>query len=296
MNILCLFLIIVGAMAESQNKILKISKSLIQLSNVAIMQVLNCANHAIANDGYFTIGLSGGSMVTMLNELQAFQEKTDFSLWRIGFIDERFVPLDHVDSTYRAYRELLMRLGIDQSNIYTLDASAINVEAAAVDYHDKYEKLISPHFSMHMVLLGMGPDGHTASLFPGDDHKSELLYTGNLKVISVSNSPKPPQARISMTLSAINDAQNIIFIISGNAKANIISKIITIDKVILDDACILPIIPDIPFEGIIDMYSVNIIKNLNIPASLVTGNNKSNILYLLDESAASLIFEHQIAI
>ena len=190
-----------------------------KIGAVCLQQIFNIANKAIVADGYFSIGLSGGSIPNiLLAGLESTSIPTDFSKWRIVFVDERCVPLDNADSSYKAFIPLFTKLNIPSESMLLID-SFDDVDQASANYNQKFAAMV-PGGSVHIALLGMGPDGHTASLFPGALHNVE----GGSLYMPVRNSPKPPPNRITMTLDTLNKAKQVIFIITGEAKAELLFK------------------------------------------------------------------------
>jgi len=186
------------------------------------------ANKSISKNGSFFIGVSGGSLVSFL-VAGLPKIDTDFSKWKIFFCDERFVPVDDPDSTFGAYKRQLVdtklvNLSVDQFVSVEQDVPA---EKAAGAYELEIRKYVPgiplPHFDL--LLLGLGPDGHTCSLFPGH----ELLKEKSSWVASITDSPKPPPSRITLTFPIINNANVCAFAVSGKEKAEIIKRIL-VDK------------------------------------------------------------------
>ncbi|XP_012286697.1 6-phosphogluconolactonase [Orussus abietinus] len=181
------------------------------------------ANEAIALDDIFKIGLSGSSMVHLLAEgLPSIT--TDWSKWRFFFCDERVVPLDHGDSTYGEYKKhLLPKIPVTEDQFIRIDPD-LSAEEAAKDYIKKMSVYFPPDSlpRFDLLLLGMGPDGHTCSLFP--NHR--LLDETSLWVAPINDSPKPPPSRITLTFPVINNAKVCAFPITGSGKANMIKRIL----------------------------------------------------------------------
>jgi len=180
------------------------------------------ANRTIEREGIFKIGLSGGSLVKFLSEgLPTIT--TDWSKWRFFFCDERIVPFDNEESTYGVYKaSLIGKLPITESQFITVDPE-LSAEEAAKDYIKKMSVHFPPHSlpRFDVLLLGMGPDGHTCSLFPG--HR--LLDETSLWVCPINDSPKPPPSRITLTFPVINNARVCIFAIAGAGKADMVKRI-----------------------------------------------------------------------
>lgn len=181
------------------------------------------AQAAIADHGRFAVALSGGSTPRKLYTLLA-QPPYLFAIdWRrvhIFFADERFVPHDHPDSTLRLAREtLLNHVPIPPENIFPMPTEGVTPEAGAARYAETLVAFFAaplPRFDL--ILLGMGPDGHTASLFPG---RPDLPGA----VAAIHDSPKPPPVRLTLTLEAINQAAEIQFLVTGADKAGTLRAI-----------------------------------------------------------------------
>lgn len=165
----------------------------------------------------FTVAISGGSLPKLLAAGLLDVEGVDYSTWHVFFADERVVPLDDDDSNYKACDEVFFsKAGIAREQIYTVDAS-LSAEDAAAAYTKQLEAVFGADAipSFDLVLLGMGPDGHTASLFPGH----ALLEVRDRWVASIEDSPKPPPKRITLTYPVLESAQNVFFVCTGAAKA-----------------------------------------------------------------------------
>ncbi|CAK1547817.1 unnamed protein product [Leptosia nina] len=193
------------------------------------------SNDAIHNRGKFYVGLSGGSVVKYLSEGLP-KVNTDWSKWVLAFCDERLVPEDSEDSTFGVYcKQMIPKTLLDKSQFITIK-QGVNAEEAAKDYTEQLIKAFGgDDFKFDLLLLGMGPDGHTCSLFPNHT----LLNETQLKVAAITDSPKPPPERITLTYPVINSARNCIFAASGAAKAEMIKRILK-DKEDLPAARVKP--------------------------------------------------------
>ncbi|CAH8653483.1 unnamed protein product [Heterobilharzia americana] len=171
-----------------------------------------------------TIGLSGGSMPQLLAPYLCSISKINWSLVHFFYCDERLVPLDSVDSNHHSYQELVYsKIGIPPSNIHIVNTS-LSLEESAADYQKQILSFFGsdngyPRFDL--LLLGMGPDGHTCSLFP--NHK--LLYYEDYVVAPISDSPKPPPQRVTLTVPVINKAAKVVFIVTGSDKAHALKSV-----------------------------------------------------------------------
>ncbi|KAI3808757.1 hypothetical protein L1987_24718 [Smallanthus sonchifolius] len=179
-------------------------------------------------NGSFTVVLSGGSLIKSLRKLveAPYVDSIDWSKWHVFWVDERVVPKNHPDSNYLlAYDGFLSKVPIPSGNVYAIN-DALSAEAAADDYetcikHLIHNKIISvsessgfPKFDL--MLLGMGPDGHVASLFPGHP----LVQEKKKWVSFIKESPKPPPERITFTFPVINSSANIALVVAGAGKAH----------------------------------------------------------------------------
>jgi 6-phosphogluconolactonase len=152
----------------------------------------------------------------------------DFCKWKFAFVDERVVPLDSVDSNFfECSSQLFDKAGIESSNILAIDEFE-DAGIAAQNYEQRLREFldISPGEPLRFdtVLLGMGPDGHTASLFPGH---ALVQYIGSASILPIFDSPKPPAGRITLSLAAINQAGSVAMVVTGQAKAPVVAEIIS---------------------------------------------------------------------
>ncbi len=160
---------------------------------------------AIAARGSFLVAVSGGSLPSNLLPLLEDSE-VDFAKWEVFFVDERHVPLEHPDSNFLACRAALAK--VPRAQVHAINP-ALPLDECAADY----ERQLAGK-KLDLVLLGMGEDGHTASLFPGH----ALLRESVKLVASISDSPKPPPARVTMTVPLITSAAYVAFVAGGAGK------------------------------------------------------------------------------
>ena len=168
-------------------------------------------------DAPFTVALSGGSLPKLLAAGLLAQE-IDYSNWHVFFADERVVPLDDEDSNFKACDEAFFaQVGIPRERIFNVDAS-VSAEEAAAAYTAQLQSVFGdaelPAFDL--MLLGMGPDGHTASLFPGHP----LLEVSDRWVAHIEDSPKLPPKRITLTYPVLNASKNVFFVCTGAGKSD----------------------------------------------------------------------------
>ncbi|KAH8420187.1 hypothetical protein KR009_007067 [Drosophila setifemur] len=186
-----------------------------------------CSQEALAKQEQFSLGLSGGSLVQLLTKALKVGD-LNTSQWLFFFCDERYVPEDSSDSTYGAYRsEWLTQLPSIRDGQFVKADTSLPLDKCAEDYEARVRTKVGnagegvfPQFDL--LLLGMGPDGHTCSLFP--EQPASLRETNRL-VIPIRNSPKPPPERITFTLPLINSARNVAFVVTGAGKAGIVKSV-----------------------------------------------------------------------
>ena len=179
------------------------------LDNQAKKFIIERAELAIKNKGSFSLVLSGGSTPVNVYTLLA-NEHVDFEKWHIYFGDERCFPLNHLErNSSVAESTWLSKVNIPKSNIFIIPAELGNTEGSLA-----YEEILDKNKPFDLVMLGLGDDGHIASLFP--THK----YDNFKQVVSVSNAPKAPSDRISLTPSRLSNTDEVLFLISGKNKAH----------------------------------------------------------------------------
>ncbi len=192
---------------------------------------LRLAMEEVDRKGFFTVALSGGSTPKGLYSLLGskshfFKESVPWDKTLFFWGDERYVPQDHPASNFRMVQEtLLSKVPVIRDNVYPVDTCMPDAEMAAREY----EKVLRTFFELtheevpqfDLILLGMGQDGHTASIFPG----TNAIKENNMIVTAVSDeSVKIP--RITVTPPVIKNALNIIFLVTGRAKSDVLQKIL----------------------------------------------------------------------
>jgi 6-phosphogluconolactonase len=150
----------------------------------------------------------------------------DWSAWHFFWVDERWVPWEDAESNHgKARKGIFSRLGIPGSQIYPLDyaiSPAENVRAWEVAMRTVFKTRADQLPRFDLILLGIGEDGHTASLFPGHPAANERQRW----MAAVFDAPKRPPIRITMTLPLINNARNILFVAAGANKRPILSRVL----------------------------------------------------------------------
>ncbi|GAB0201771.1 6-phosphogluconolactonase [Grus japonensis] len=198
----------------------------------ALAQLVAERAAAAAAGGRFSLGLSGGSLVGILSRdlpaVIAAAGPAAPARWLVAFCDERLVPPEHPESTAGAYEaQLLPRLPGPGPRVLTL-TPGLPPAAAAADYAEQLRQVFPgeevPVFDL--VVLGVGPDGHTCSLFPGHP----LLQENEKIVAAITDSPKPPPERITLTLPVLNAARMVVFVATGEGKAAVLKRILEGDE------------------------------------------------------------------
>lgn len=186
-------------------------------------RVVQLGASSIKERGVFTVGVSGGSLAKYLSNGLRDRTDIDWTRWCVFFCDERFVPFADKESTYAIYkRDLFNHVFLLPERTITINPCLSTVEEAAADYANKIRRVFPNDAipSFDLLLLGMGDDGHTCSLFP-----SHPLLKENEKIVaSISDSPKPPPSRITLTLPVLNNARSIVFVATGEGKAKAVKE------------------------------------------------------------------------
>ncbi len=189
-----------------------------ELAEAAAVEATRVLREAVRERGVATLVLAGGSTPRRLYQrlsAEPWRSRIDWSSLAVYFGDERCVPPDDPASNYRMAREaLLERVPIPERSIHRI-AGELEPAAAAARYEGVIGRTVgeeSPRFDL--VLLGMGADGHTASLFPG---RAALAETERLVVATTA--PVSPVDRVTLTLPVLNGARAVLFLVQGEDKA-----------------------------------------------------------------------------
>jgi 6-phosphogluconolactonase len=246
------------------NAIVQVAENSEELSRLAAENFVHFAVEAVRENGLFTVALAGGSTPRNFYSLLSDPEKpfrTQVPWDKIHFCwgDERHVPPDHPDSNYRMAREtLLSKVPVPSENIHRIKGEIAEASEAADQYDETLRELFRlgagrfPRF--HLILLGLGSDGHTVSIFPGSEVINE-----NRRLVVATPSKDLKTDRITLTPPVLNKAQALIFLVSGSEKAQALHEVL---------------------EG---EYEPE-----RLPAQL-TRANKSTVLWFVDEQAASML-------
>ena len=199
-----------------------------EISGFLLRRWKEIADAAINKKGYFAAALSGGQTpVDFYITLAGCRDAVFWGKTHLFFVDERNVPPDHPDSNYRLLSDIL--LGpvtlLSPQNLHPVPFEPNDPGRAAL----QYEQMLKNFFRVRpdevpafdFVLLGIGADGHTASLFPGDQAVNETSHLSTFAMLD-----KQRHNRITLTLPVINQAEHVFMLATGTGKAEIIRKII----------------------------------------------------------------------
>ena len=184
-----------------------------QVAEQAVERITATARQAIAERGRFHLVLAGGRTPAVAYERLRSPEQ-DWSRWRVFFGDERCLPIGHPErNSTMAHRTLLDHVPIPANQIHPIAAER-GPESGA----DAYGELIASYLPFDLVLLGMGEDGHTASLFP------EQPIDPNALTIAVHGAPKPPPERVSLGVAALQRTSRLLFLVTGADKRDAVRR------------------------------------------------------------------------
>lgn len=199
------------------------------LDRFTVNMITSIAREAVAERGVFHLVLSGGGTPSPVYDLMSqpdYQERFPWSQTHVYWGDERNVPAEDPGSNYgQAHKLLLDKVPVQQLHIHRIKGELPPMEAAA-DYRWQLQELgmgerLWPIFDL--VLLGMGDDGHTASLFPG---KSNALEDTSAVISVQAEYEERPANRVTLTPLVLNDARIIIFLVKGGRKANTVASVL----------------------------------------------------------------------
>ncbi|MFV1921504.1 MAG: 6-phosphogluconolactonase [Methylotenera sp.] len=204
-----------------------------EINQAAVSRILESAERAIREYGSFYIVLAGGSTPKAVYELLSDQQ-VDWSKWHIFHNDDRCLPVDHIERNSKMARDVwLSKVAIPDDQIHDIPAELGNIEGAKA-----YANTLKDARTFDLVILGLGEDGHTASLFPNQD------VDNSADAVPVFDAPKPPAERITMSQNRLNNANEVMFLVTGTGK-----------------------------QEAVDNWR----KGVSIPATLVTGKNGADV-------------------
>lgn len=243
-------------MINIKNKNILAFKDINEIADFVIAQWKTISEKAIKEKGYFSVALSGGKTPELLYNKLSHKRTLPWNKTHVFLTDERFVPYEDEKNNFNMINNtLLYHVSIPKGNIHAISTAEDAPQASAI----KYERDLRSFFKVNtkpprfdLILLGIGKDGHTASLFPGTTAVKEK------KRLSAAAAPldKTKNERITITFPVINNAENVMFLVTGASKAKIVKEVI---------------------DG----------KNDLLPAAMVEPEN-GRLFFLLDESAGAL--------
>jgi len=212
--------------AETMSEV-RISKNPADLFRAAALEFSKCASEAVRTRDRFTVALSGGSTPKGLYSLLATKEipvPWDDSYFFWG--DERHVPPGDPESNYRMANEVMLsKIPVRSSNVFRIPTEEKDARTAARKYEDTlirfFDLKLGDFPKFDLVLLGLGPDGHTASLFPDSpalEEKQRLVVANPVEKFYTD--------RLTLTLPVLNRARTIVFLVSGQEKAGILQQVL----------------------------------------------------------------------
>ena len=200
------------------------------LSEAAAREIVAIARASFAARGWFSIALSGGNTPKRTHQLLAERHRgeIDWSQSDILFGDERFVPYDDPRSNYRMARETLLdAAGVAEEHVHPVPTNVASV-AEAADLYDGTLRRVLPMENgtpvIDLVLLGVGPDGHTASLFPGSPVLDERVRSAC--AVDAPTTVQPSVPRVTVTLPVLNAARNVLFLVAGADKRPVLTEVL----------------------------------------------------------------------
>ncbi|MDP8568667.1 6-phosphogluconolactonase [Methylophilus aquaticus] len=177
------------------------------INQAALQRILKAADEAIAKYGSFLVVLAGGGTPKAVYQLLA-KANADWLKWHVYHNDDRCLPVEHAERNSKMARDAwLSHVAIPESQIHDIPAELGNIEGAKA-----YTHTLQGVRTFDLVILGLGEDGHTASLFPGQS------VDNSADAVPVFNSPKPPADRITISQNRLNNTHEVMFLVTGAGK------------------------------------------------------------------------------
>jgi 6-phosphogluconolactonase len=196
-----------------------------EISTAAAEMFVEIAQQSISQNGKFTVALTGGSSPEQLYALLAqpeYQSKIDWSKVFVFWGDERWVSLDDEQSNGKmADRTLLSKVPVPKNQVFYMWQDGTSAEDYAVKYEEEVRQHLGTDLKFDLILLGMGPDGHTASLFPHQDVLHEKQ-----KLVAAYYLDAQNMYRITFTEPLINKAKHLIMMLYGDNKAHSLYEVL----------------------------------------------------------------------
>lgn len=177
------------------------------INQATTRRILAAATEAIAKYDSFLVVLAGGSTPKNVYELLA-KADADWSKWHIYYNDDRCLPVDHAErNSLMAAKAWLDHVAIPKAQIYDIPTELGPIEGAKA-----YAQTLAGVRTFDLVLLGLGEDGHTASLFPGQ------AVDNSADAVPVFDAPKPPAERVTISQNRLNNTHEVLFLVTGAGK------------------------------------------------------------------------------
>ena len=190
------------------------------LATILAERATSLARAAVADGRCFAVALPGGSVAEAFFPTLAVA-RIDWNRVECFWGDERSVPPDDPESNYRLAAQLLFKdVNVDPRRVHRMPADAVDLDEAAAAYEVALRTSLGPAPRFDMVLLGAGPDGHVCSLFPGHP----ALEESSRLVVAVTDSPKPPPRRLTLTFPALAEASLVVVAAFGDEKSAVIRE------------------------------------------------------------------------
>jgi len=203
------------------------------INQAATARILQAADEAIKTHGSFYIVLAGGSTPKAVYQLLS-EQQADWANWHVYHNDDRCLPVDHAERNSKMARDAwLSKVAIPENQIHDIPAELGNVAGAKA-----YAETLKGVRAFDLVILGLGEDGHTASLFPNQ------VVDNSTDAVPVFDAPKPPADRITISQNRLNNTAEVMFLVTGAGK-----------------------------QEAVDSWR----KGVSIPATLITGKNGADV-------------------
>ena len=184
-----------------------------EINQAAVTRILQAAEEAIQQQGSFYIVLAGGSTPKAVYQLLT-QQQADWEKWHIFYNDDRCLPVDHDERNSKMAREAwLNHVTIPENQIHDIPAELGNIEGAKA-----YAETLKHVRTFDLVILGLGEDGHTASLFPNQ------TVDNSADAVAVFDAPKPPANRITISQARLNNTKEVMFLVTGASKQDAVNQ------------------------------------------------------------------------
>lgn len=222
---------------RTHERVLRIADTAEDLAQAVAESLADRVSQVLQRQSHFSLALSGGRTPRFFYHLLAteYRQRIDWKRIHLFWCDERYVPHDHPASNFRMAREVLIDpLNLPPENVHPMPTAALSPSDAARQYEQQLRAFFGETPCFDFVLLGMGADGHTASLFPGTPALQERKHW-----VAVGEAPVEPRVRLTLTLPVLNAARAVHFLITGADKADTVRRIL-VENVALPAALVSP--------------------------------------------------------